>query len=56
MDVDNDGYIPLNELKIRVEAAGDNVGLTRDQRQKLLEGVDQNFDHQIDFTEFCFMV
>lgn len=49
-DKDGSGTISQDELKICLQ--GEDFTLTEDQISKLLEGVDQNNDGQIDYTEF----
>lgn len=55
-DVNKDGYIPMQDLRSRIDQAGNNAGLSRDQKNKLLENADHNGDRQIDFEEFCLLV
>ena len=55
-DTDNDGYIPMQVLKTKVEAAGETSGLSANERRTLLHNADKNRDKMIDFGEFCFLV
>uniref|UniRef100_A0A0N5AZW2 Rhomboid protease n=1 Tax=Syphacia muris TaxID=451379 RepID=A0A0N5AZW2_9BILA len=55
-DVNNDGYIPTRELKQYVRESARLFGLNPNEATKLLENVDINKDHLIDFSEFCLLM
>lgn len=55
-DRDGDGFIPMPELKERIELAGEAAGLSANERRELLEDADRNRDARVDFGEFCIMM
>ncbi|VDN03536.1 unnamed protein product [Thelazia callipaeda] len=52
-DTNYDGYIPTSDLKRFVHSSAASFGLTKEQAIELLENVDKNRDHLVDFAEFC---
>ncbi|KAI6184335.1 Rhomboid protease [Aphelenchoides bicaudatus] len=53
MDTNNQGVIPVRDLKNAVFDTSINLGLTRDEADTLLMDVDKNQDKFVDFAEFC---
>ncbi|KAI1700530.1 rhomboid family domain-containing protein [Ditylenchus destructor] len=51
-DVDNDGLIPANELKIAIRESAYSFGLNADEAEFLIYNVDANKDDYVDFPEF----
>ncbi|KAL7076318.1 hypothetical protein ACQ4LE_004178 [Meloidogyne hapla] len=51
-DIDNDGYIPAEELKYSVRTTARAFGLDREQADSLVAGIDSNKDNFVDFPEF----
>ncbi|VDN30744.1 unnamed protein product, partial [Gongylonema pulchrum] len=52
-DTDHDGYIATNHLRRLVRISAVSFGLSKEEAHRLLENVDANRDHLIDFAEFC---
>ncbi|KAI1692911.1 EF-hand domain pair domain-containing protein [Ditylenchus destructor] len=55
-DVDNDGLIPANELKIAIRESAYSFGLNADEAEFLIYNVDANKDDYVDFPEFSSLV
>lgn len=51
-DIDNDGLVPAVELKRAIRTGAFAFGLSGEQAQALISGVDANKDSVIDFPEF----
>lgn len=56
LDVDNDGRIPAVELRERLAANAQNIGLSPDQLRSMVDWADKNRDHHIDYSEFSLLV
>uniref|UniRef100_A0A914WTR6 rhomboid protease n=1 Tax=Plectus sambesii TaxID=2011161 RepID=A0A914WTR6_9BILA len=55
LDVDHDGRIPLNELKLILSASNVQVRLNDQQIEALLDEADTNQDGSFDFKEFALL-
>ncbi|CAK5041018.1 unnamed protein product [Meloidogyne enterolobii] len=55
-DIDNDGYIPAEELKYSVRTTARAFGLDREEADFLIAGIDSNKDNFVDFPEFTVLV
>ncbi|VDD94366.1 unnamed protein product [Enterobius vermicularis] len=55
-DVNHDGYIPTHELKRFVRDSAKSLGLQSTEAKELLDNVDVNRDHLVDFAEFCLLM
>uniref|UniRef100_A0A914HTQ6 non-specific serine/threonine protein kinase n=1 Tax=Globodera rostochiensis TaxID=31243 RepID=A0A914HTQ6_GLORO len=51
-DSDNDGCVPVAELKLAVRSSAYQFGLSREEANVLLSDVDANGDNFVDFPEF----
>ena len=56
LDADNDGLVPLHELREAVRNSADVLELQNDEATTLLADVDKNADHFVDFAEFSALV
>uniref|UniRef100_A0A0R3RGX0 Rhomboid protease n=1 Tax=Elaeophora elaphi TaxID=1147741 RepID=A0A0R3RGX0_9BILA len=52
-DTNYDGYIATHDLKRFVRNSAASFGLSRQEAEALLENIDKNSDHLVDFAEFC---
>uniref|UniRef100_A0A915NV29 EF-hand domain-containing protein n=1 Tax=Meloidogyne floridensis TaxID=298350 RepID=A0A915NV29_9BILA len=55
-DIDNDGYIPAEELKYSVRTTARAFGLEREEADFLIAGIDSNKDNFVDFPEFTVLM
>ncbi len=55
-DVNKEGFIPLGQLRQRIEMLGKAGDLSSAQLDRLVGGADVNGDKRVDFPEFCLMV
>jgi Ca2+-binding EF-hand superfamily protein len=54
--LDNDGYIPAEELKYAMRTTFRAFGLDHEQAESLVVSIDSNKDNFIDFSEFTSLV
>lgn len=52
-DTNYDGYIATHDLRRFVRNSATSFGLSRQEADALLQNIDKNGDHLLDFAEFC---
>lgn len=55
-DTNYDGYIATHDLRRFVRNSATSFGLSRQEADALLQNIDKNGDHLLDFAEFCTLV